>query len=73
MANHDDNIAGLIIKALALKDYALPIMYSITKAIVKPRVQANNFKIKSVTPQMIQTFQFKGLETETLTFTLQIS
>ena len=44
----------------ALRDYALPPA-SIPSIIRRPTIEANNFEIKSITLQVIQSIQFMGL------------
>ena len=46
-----------------IRDYALPL--SVTSPVIKrPAIQANNFKIKSITLQLLQRIQFHGLAHE---------
>ena len=42
-----------VANARALRDYALPQVNGVPAVIRKPTSEANNFKIKSVIPQMI--------------------
>ena len=48
-----------------IRDYALPL--SVTSLVIRrPTIQANNFKLKSITLQLLQGIQFHGLAHEDL-------
>lgn len=48
----------------ALEEYTMPNLNNNLSSIVRPNVDANNFKIKPAIIQMISQFQFGGLSTE---------
>jgi len=47
-----------------LRDFIIPGVHGITSNIVRPNVEAYNFKLKSVLASMVQRAQFEGTPME---------
>ena len=50
---------------MLLEEFSLPPTF-VQSAIRRPPIQANNFELKTVTMQMLQNIQFRGLPNENL-------